>query len=58
MQAERSESRNRRKLPEGIEVRHSRECASNEDGRACSCKPSYRAWAYSKRDGKKIRKTF
>src|SRR5919201_1879681 len=42
----------------GIVKRHSRNCRSRENGRACNCKPAYEAWIYSKRDGKKIRKTF
>ncbi len=41
----------------GIRTRHSRSCRSREGGR-CNCKPSYEAWVYSKRDDKKIRKTF
>ncbi len=41
----------------GIRTRHSRSCRSR-DGRRCNCSPSYEAWVYSKRDGKKIRKTF
>ncbi|MDX6582994.1 MAG: hypothetical protein QOI10_2178 [Solirubrobacterales bacterium] len=41
----------------GIVKRHSRRCRSL-DGGACNCTPTYRAWVYSKRDEKKIRKTF
>lgn len=41
----------------GITKRHSRRCKSREEGR-CNCRPSYEAWVYSKRDGKKLRKTF
>src|SRR5436190_9328212 len=41
----------------GIRARHSRSCRSRLDGR-CNCRPSYEAWVYSKRDGKKVRKTF
>jgi integrase len=41
----------------GIVVRHGRKCATRKGGR-CSCRPSYRAWVYSKRDGKKIVKSF
>jgi integrase len=41
----------------GIRVRHSRSCKSR-DGGNCNCDPSIEAWVYSKRDGKKIRKTF
>lgn len=44
---------------EGIVVRHSRACESRKTkGAACSCKPSYEAWAWSKRDGFKVRRTF
>jgi integrase len=41
----------------GIRVRHSRNCKS-QDGGNCNCSPSIEAWVFSKRDGKKIRKTF
>lgn len=41
----------------GIVKRHSRRCGSRE-GRRCNCEPSYEAWVYSKRDGKKICKRF
>ena len=41
----------------GIRTRHARSCRS-KDGRRCSCTPTYEAWVYSKRDGKKIRRTF
>jgi len=43
----------------GIRTRHGRRCRSADGGR-CDCKngPSFEAWVYSKRDGKKIRKTF
>ena len=41
----------------GIRTRHGRSCRSGGGGR-CNCAPSYEAWVYSKRDGKKIRKTF
>src|SRR5689334_16217190 len=43
-------------MPTGIRVRHSRSCSA--PGARCSCAPTYEAWAYSRRDGKKIRKTF
>ena len=55
MQAQRSESK--RKLPPGIDERHSRHCATT-DGYRCNCQPSYRAWVYDKREQTKIRKTF
>src|SRR5215218_8698709 len=41
----------------GIRTRHGRSCRSRDGGR-CNCSPSYEAWVYSKRDDKKIRKTF
>jgi integrase len=41
----------------GIRTRHSRTCKTREGGR-CNCTPTYEAWVYSKRDGKKIRKSF
>lgn len=43
--------------PTGIRVRHRQECASDE-GRRCNCKPAYEAWVFSKREGRKLRKTF
>lgn len=44
-------------LPTGIQLRHSRSCASSAGG-ACTCKPSYQAEVWSARDKKKLRKTF
>jgi integrase len=41
----------------GIWVRHSRSCRSHNGG-TCSCKPTYWASVYSKRDRKKVRKPF
>lgn len=41
----------------GITTRHRKPCRSREGGR-CSCRPSYEAWVFSKRDGRKIRRTF
>jgi hypothetical protein len=41
----------------GIDKRHQRSCRATSGGR-CNCSPSYRAWVYSTRDGKKIRRTF
>jgi integrase len=41
----------------GIVKRHSKGCVSR-DGRRCSCRPSYEAWVYSPRDGRKLRRTF
>jgi integrase len=45
------------KRPTGIEIRHGRTCASCNGGK-CDCTPTYRAWAWSPRDGKKLRRTF
>jgi integrase len=43
----------------GIRVRHAKNCpASNDAGQPCRCSPSYEAWVYSARDGKKIRESF
>jgi hypothetical protein len=44
-------------MPAGIHTRHGRSCRSRDGGR-CNCSPSYEAWVYSKRDDKKIRRTF
>jgi integrase len=57
-QDQRLEPRSSRKARhEGITVRHSRRCASRQ-GRRCNCTPGYQAQAYSRRDGKTLRKTF
>lgn len=42
---------------DGILPRHQRSCAS-KSGDGCNCSPSFEASVYSKRDGKRIRKTF
>ncbi len=49
--------------PTGIRVRHSRSCPANDggtctQGRRDGCTPAFEAWVYSKRDGKKIRRSF
>ena len=41
----------------GIRTRHSRSCTTRTAAR-CNCEPTYEAWVYSKRDGKKIRRSF
>lgn len=41
----------------GIRERHSRNCKSRDGGR-CNCSPSIEAFVFSKRDNRKIRKTF
>ena len=38
----------------GIRTRHARNCP----GQPCRCQPSYEAWVWSKRDGRKIRRSF
>lgn len=43
---------------EGIEVRHKNGCGALSGGERCNCTPSYRASAWSKREGKLVRKTF
>ena len=45
------------RVPSGIRARHQKHCASRS-GDACACRPSYEAGVYSKRDAKKVRKTF
>ena len=42
---------------EGISVRHADGCGAQIDQR-CTCSPAYRAEVYSKRDAKKIRRSF
>lgn len=44
-------------MAEGIRKRHSRKCRSTT-GAKCSCKPSYEAFVFLSREGKKLRKTF
>jgi hypothetical protein len=41
----------------GIRTRHSRTCKTC-DGGSCNCEPTYAAFVYSKREGKKIRRSF
>jgi integrase len=43
--------------PVGIEIRHARSCAMYS-GADCTCAPAFRAIVHSKRDGRKIQKTF
>lgn len=44
-------------MTEGIRKRHSTGCSARNGGR-CNCNAGYEAWVFSKRDGKKIRRTF
>ncbi len=44
-------------MAEGIRKRHSKGCRARGGGR-CNCKAGWEAWVFSKRDGKKVRKTF
>ena len=41
----------------GIETRHGRSCPAPAGG-TCKCQPSYRAWAYDRRTGGKVRRSF
>lgn len=41
----------------GIEVRHARGCPARDEG-ACRCEPTYRAWAWSVRERRKVRRSF
>jgi integrase len=52
-----SKNETRSRPTPGIRTRHSRACKSR-DGGTCNCSPTYEAWVYSKRDDKKIRKSF
>jgi integrase len=47
---------NKRTHP-GIRVRHGRRCGERDGGR-CNCDPAYEAWAFDRRSGAKIRKSF
>lgn len=42
--------------PTGVRARHSRSCLAPAE--RCTCSPSYEAWAYDRRTGRKIRKSF
>jgi integrase len=42
----------------GIKKRHSKGCPGTDAPRRCNCGAGWEASVYSKRDGKKIRKTF
>lgn len=44
-------------MAEGIRKRHSKGCAFHK-GKRCNCKAGWEASVFSKRDGRKIRKTF
>jgi integrase len=44
-------------LPEGIRPRHSRRCHFKRTGGPCNCEPSYEAFAYSRLEKGKVRKT-
>ncbi len=44
-------------MPEGIEVRHARSCASRP-GKRCNCNPGYRVAAYDAMSKRKVSKTF
>jgi integrase len=46
-----------RKSVQGIEPRHARSCPAR-GWEECKCSPSYQANVWSKRDGRRIRKTF
>jgi integrase len=50
--------RAQRNQPAGIRVRHSGSCSSHGGGAKCNCTPSVEAFVYSKRDKRKVRKTF
>ncbi|MGZ4380862.1 MAG: tyrosine-type recombinase/integrase [Gaiellaceae bacterium] len=41
----------------GITMRHLKECKSHSDGR-CNCRPTYQASVWSKRDQRRIKKSF
>jgi integrase len=49
-------ARPKRRTP-GIEVRHQRSCR-DPSGNRCTCSPTYRAWAYDRRTGRRVRKAY
>ena len=53
MQGKRNQSA--RRLPTGIEARHSRQCELSNEGDRCTCEPSYRASVYVQRDKRLVR---
>src|SRR4051794_31161216 len=47
------------KQMEGIVVRHGRACPSHTGGKCAKpCAPSYQAWVWDRREGKKIKRSF
>jgi integrase len=50
--------RTKRNSAQGIRTRHRSGCPAPSDGQRCKCSPSYEAFVYSVRDGKKIRRSF
>lgn len=44
-------------MAEGIRVRHGRSCRSRESAK-CSCRPTYEAFVYLRREDRKVRKSF
>jgi integrase len=52
-----NDKRDGTRIPSGIRARHSRSCPSHSGG-ACACIPSWEAGLYSKRDARKVRRTF
>lgn len=48
----------KRRVPEGVEVRHAPSCPSREPGKRCTCQPSYRATVPYGARGERQRKTF
>jgi integrase len=55
MQGHPSETKKRRRLPTGIEARHSRSCAGEGH---CTCSPTYRAFVWDRRSNQLVRKSF
>src|SRR3954453_13792073 len=47
----------RSERPVGIEIRHARSCGAKGGG-DCTCAPAFRAIVHSKREGRKIQRTF
>jgi integrase len=46
-----------KRQPTGIRARHSRRCATHSGGN-CNCTPSWEAFVFLRREGRKVRKTF
>ncbi|MGH7129897.1 MAG: hypothetical protein ACREIV_15105, partial [Planctomycetaceae bacterium] len=47
----------KKRMPEGINIRHGRPCPGRDGGR-CRCSPTYQGQVWSARDGKRLSRSF